>query len=533
MPFSKKNIAKLNLGLSFWLDVRNHTQEGKVETLVPWNAIGSAVQGMDTASMELKKRVEYLKKAQKKCDLTPLYFLAWSCSHLEALDAFAELNINLDFQKNYNTKSFVSMGIAHASPILTAIDQNQTAALKWGFEHGLKIDQAYLDPKVKEYHQTKKPSFLDRYTIDQPLSLLSWSFSVGAFESAEYLWDRQEIQSQQNLLDEALLGLMHRLLKNIVKEVETITIWMEKLLDAGADPHVKSPIILAQHSEFFKGSYEGLGDLLNLEDNDLEYVHRFNEKYINKKGPRRIEYSTTTASAAELLWDYGHLFSPCGNHGKSLLAFQKASQGMLQKIDHENFENLAVNVIQNWFCNAPREGVHHSGVVVEFPEWLTDPLLWTKFANPQWLTLQNEKEPFCVWLDLVGIESEVKILSLRYPQYKNFAQKLSDITQTVWSHLELSDEMKAATLKRACQNFTENLKFNPLELGALSCLYQELNPVVQQELEEWAAQRQIWQQTPPSTQQEKDLVVLHANQLVGLFGKGRQEINRSLPRRRL
>ena len=528
--------------ISFGGSEDNPTEHASNEG-VSWSAIGTALQAMELQSKSISERKALLEKAAAQYNVEPLHGLAWACGHLEVMEAFYELG--WDFTQNQSAdKPFVPLGFAagslnfpRQSPLLMAIEHNQTSALEWALNHGLSPEYKTTHPLVDDFVALGSPAnFFDKNMPLFPLGALAWSLYLGRYESADFLWSKDEFRKDQYGLDTALYSLIHRLGEiGPHKEATVCALWLNRLIDAGANPHAKFHIRHVRSSEIYHGSDAGLADLLDLNKAGLETTGR-SYKQIKKVGARRLDEFEEQQSAAQAWWKFPGSVD-CGQGKRQSTELREASVALTHRMPSKDFEKFAIQAIQQVYRNLDRHfvGSGHptsNHQIIAWSNWMSDPLLWAQHAQPSWLDLHKDKEPFCLWLDLVGLESSIRHLSINFKTYVDFANEIQGITEAVFEQLELSEEHITRTIDRATRDHIADLNFNPLKLGVFQKIFASLTQ--QTEIQQWVDQRQKWlsdQEVP--NQQEKEMREMHAAQFPFIVEKALKHISAKPVMRRL
>ena len=556
---SDKSKFKFNSALGIWVNIVANQAEMEVDEEedvfdenvfggnvfdgnVSWSAIGTALQAMDLQSKSISERKALLEKAAAQYNIEPLHGLAWACGHVEVMEAFHELGC--DFTQNQN-KPFPSLGFVSGSlnfprqsPLLMAIEHNQTSALEWALNHGLSPEYKSMHTQVDDFIERGSPAnFFDKNMPLFPLGALAWSLYLGRYESAEFLWSKDEFRKDQYGLDAALYSLIHRLGEiGPHKEAKVCALWLNRLIDAGANPHTQFHIRHVRSSEIYHGSDAGLADLLDLKKAGLETSGR-SYKQIKKMGMRRLDEFEDQQSPAQAWWKFPGSVD-CGQGKKrQSTELREASVALTHRMPSKDFEKFAIQAIQQVYRNLDRHSVgsgHSTSAhqIIAWSDWMSDPLLWAQHAQPSWLDLHKEREPFCLWLDLVGLESSIRNLSINFKTYVDFANEIQGITEAVFEQLELSDEDIQRTIERATRDHIVNLNFNPLKLGVFKKLFPASTQAV--EIQQWVEQRQKWLSDPKvPTKEDKEMREMHTAQFPFIVEKGLKNISAKPSMRRL
>lgn len=415
-----------------------------------------------------QEHLSLLKEVEQVLPLHPISVVAILSEHLPVLQALT--SHGFDFvhshdqgmqERNYYNDDLGKLIFYDTSPLFAAVVANKVKALSWLLPNA-DLSQGISVPNIKlnEGHQTLSPP--------EKLSPLAWALHYESQACAELLLQNAVSHQNQLALDQALFLLIE---SNRGERIEFTFFqsWLEKLMHEGANPHTAFSIDTSNFTrQWFFGSLDGLDSerfpKWNFY-NELQHrsgvayclygYHEFERNY-SKKSQTLMTFTAAQRLGSSVLFT---------EYAPDLIGKQ-FSQQFWQHATSKSFQNFAQSFLQQLHQSLSDSG-YHTSPANQLHSSMINFDIWKKYASANWLEPTDSDKPFCVWLDLVGLQARIDGDNyLQGPEYPVLNEQVSELIEALMETLPLTPNIIRSSFQRIIKTSTHPFD-GPVVVGIL------------------------------------------------------------------
>ena len=418
------------------------------------------------------KKVSLFSRVKETLPLNPIATMAIMDNNIPVLEALHDMGFNWvnDHHHGGAKRPFYNDPLAQTifgdnSAFFAAIKHNKLEALHWLMTHSDVSKGIFVpDHKLNEGHTTLLPP--------DWMSPLAWAMHYERPEGAEALLQHAKASHDQKALDDALFILVEN--NRITTEPsEFYFSWMTKLFEQGANPHALFDVDdVGSYSSYkwFFGSVDGLNP----------------EDYPSWKFDNNTQHQSGCAYALcgrlDIKSDYSEEKSHSFRAGQRWIESDFLTQLTVKNEDipyvdqiwkentPENFHQDSLIFIQKIHQLLSDSSYRHKPPQT-LCRALMDPQTWKKNALPSWFETAHPDHPYCLWLDLVGLQARLDGLDHKNEtEYTHLNEQWSLVIEGVMDALPLPPHLVKPTFQRIIKT-----SYDPFNGPVLKKIIQQFN----------------------------------------------------------